>query len=54
MATHRHLFGKAAALTAIISAATGLMWAAIAYFNKKDTTHLQPGNPESGEQTPEH
>ena len=32
----RSIFRKAAALTAIISAATGLFWAAIAYFNKKE------------------
>ena len=35
MSTRRNIFGKAAALTAIISAATGLFWAAIAWFNKK-------------------
>ncbi|MBR1808838.1 MAG: hypothetical protein IJ776_05585 [Paludibacteraceae bacterium] len=31
----RDTFRKAAALTAIISAATGLLWAAIVWFNKK-------------------
>lgn len=35
MSSRRSIFGKAAALTAIISAATGLFWAAIAWFNKK-------------------
>ena len=35
MSQKKNIFGKAAALTAIISAATALFWAAIAYFNKK-------------------
>ena len=42
MSRFKNIFGKAAALTAIISAATGLFWAAIDYFNKK--AEQQPVN----------
>ncbi len=39
------LFGKAAALTAVIGAATGLFWAAIAWFNKQsDKSNSQKNN----------
>ena len=35
MSSKRKIFAKAAVLTAIVGAATGMFWAAIAHFNKK-------------------
>ena len=35
MSSKRKIFGKAAALTVMISAATAMFWAAMEYFNRR-------------------
>ena len=41
MSSKRKIFGKAAALTVMISAATAMFWAAMEYFNRRTERNKQ-------------